>query len=87
MLPLLPELKAKLRDEAFGRRDGLDPVWRAQASLAMAERALTVPELMDREPISAFWPILSEIDVKLLLEALARARAGASACRSWQNQP
>jgi 5-formyltetrahydrofolate cyclo-ligase len=66
----LPELKAKLREEAFGRRDGLDPVWRAQASLAMAERALTVPELAEREPISAFWPILSEIDVKILLEAL-----------------
>jgi 5-formyltetrahydrofolate cyclo-ligase len=75
MSPSLPELKAKLRDEAFGRRDGLDPVWRAQASLAMAERALTVPELRDREPISAFWPILSEIDVKILLEALhARGR-------------
>jgi 5-formyltetrahydrofolate cyclo-ligase len=70
MSPSLPELKAKLRDEAFGRRDGLDPVWRQQASLAMAERALTVPELMEREPISAFWPILSEIDVKILLEAL-----------------
>jgi 5-formyltetrahydrofolate cyclo-ligase len=66
----LPEMKSRLRDEAFARRDGLDPIWRSQASLAMAERALTVRELQEREPISAFWPILSEIDVKILLEAL-----------------
>jgi 5-formyltetrahydrofolate cyclo-ligase len=66
----LPEIKSRLRDEVFARRDGLDPVWRAQASLAMAEQALTVPELREHEPISAFWPILSEIDVKILLEAL-----------------
>jgi 5-formyltetrahydrofolate cyclo-ligase len=66
----LVHMKSKLRDEAFARRDGLDPIWRAQASLAMAEHALTLPELQDVEPISAFWPILSEIDVKILLEAL-----------------
>jgi 5-formyltetrahydrofolate cyclo-ligase len=68
--PSLTDIKARLRDEAFARRDALDPVWRAQASLAVAERALTVPELEDREPISGFWPIRSEIDVKILLEAL-----------------
>ena len=66
----LPEMKSKLRDEALARRDELDPIWRSQASLAMAERALTVPELREHDPISAFWPILSEIDVKILLEAL-----------------
>jgi 5-formyltetrahydrofolate cyclo-ligase len=66
----LPDIKAKLRDEAFARRDAVDSVWRAQASLAMAERALTLPELQRCEPVSGFWPIRSEIDVKILLEAL-----------------
>jgi 5-formyltetrahydrofolate cyclo-ligase len=68
--PSIPELKARLRDEVFARRDALDPVWRAEASLAMAERAAAIPELRDREPVSGFWPIRSEIDVKILLEAL-----------------
>jgi 5-formyltetrahydrofolate cyclo-ligase len=66
----LPEIKARLREEAFARRDALDPVWRAQASLAMAERALALPDLEGVEPVSGFWPIFSEIDVKILLEAL-----------------
>jgi 5-formyltetrahydrofolate cyclo-ligase len=68
--PSLPEVKARLRDEVFARRDALDPVWRAQASLAVAERALSIPELRDLEPVSGFWPIRTEIDVKPLLEAL-----------------
>ena len=68
--PSIPEIKARLRDEVFARRDALDPVWRTEASLAMAERAAAIPELRDREPVSGFWPIRSEIDVKILMEAL-----------------
>jgi 5-formyltetrahydrofolate cyclo-ligase len=68
--PSIPDIKARLRDEVFARRDALDPVWRAEASLAMAERAIAIPELRDREPVSGFWPIRSEIDVKILMEAL-----------------
>ena len=66
----LPEIKARLRDEAFARRDALDPIWRAQASLAVAERVLELPDLRGREPVSGFWPIRSEIDGKILLDAL-----------------
>jgi 5-formyltetrahydrofolate cyclo-ligase len=66
----LPDIKARLRDEVFARRDALDPVWRAHASLAMAEHALSLPELQGLDPVSGFWPILSEIDVKILLDAL-----------------
>ncbi len=68
--PSLTDIKARLRDEAFARRDALDPVWRAQASLAVAERVLGLPDLREREPVSGFWPIRSETDVKILLEAL-----------------
>jgi 5-formyltetrahydrofolate cyclo-ligase len=68
--PSLPDVKARLRGEVFARRDALDPVWRAQASLSVAERVLSLPELREREPVSGFWPILTEIDVKPLLEAL-----------------
>jgi 5-formyltetrahydrofolate cyclo-ligase len=68
--PSIQATKALLRDEVFGRRDALDPVWRAQASLAVAERVLALPELAGLDPVSGFWPILSEIDVRPLLEAL-----------------
>ena len=33
------ELKKALREEALARRDGLDPQWRIEASLRMAEAA------------------------------------------------
>jgi 5-formyltetrahydrofolate cyclo-ligase len=66
----LPDQKAKLRDEVFARRDALDPVWRDRASLSVAERVLDLPDLRGLDPVSGFWPILSEIDVKPLLEAL-----------------
>lgn len=73
--PSLPDLKARLRGEALSRRDALEPVWRAEASLAAAERVLSLPELHGLDPVSGFWPIRSEIDVKPLLAALhARGR-------------
>jgi 5-formyltetrahydrofolate cyclo-ligase len=68
--PTIQDAKARIREEAFARRDALDRDWRAKASLEMAERVLALPELQKREPVSGFWPIFSEIDVKPLLEAL-----------------
>ncbi|TJW82210.1 MAG: 5-formyltetrahydrofolate cyclo-ligase, partial [Mesorhizobium sp.] len=35
----LKELKKQLRREALGRRDALDPFWRVEAALEMAEAA------------------------------------------------
>jgi 5-formyltetrahydrofolate cyclo-ligase len=66
----LPDLKARLRAEALARRDALDPAWREAASKAMAERALALPELRHLQPVSGFWPIRSEIDVRILMRAL-----------------
>jgi 5-formyltetrahydrofolate cyclo-ligase len=66
----IPDQKAKLREKALARRDALDPDFRAQASLALAKRAVAIAELEGLEPISGFWPIRSEIDVRPLLEAL-----------------
>jgi 5-formyltetrahydrofolate cyclo-ligase len=72
----IPDIKARLRDDVLSRRDALDPVWRANASLAVAERAAAVAELRACEPVSGFWPIRSEIDVRILLETLhARGQA------------
>jgi 5-formyltetrahydrofolate cyclo-ligase len=74
--PTIPNLKARLRDEALARRDALDPEWCEKASHAMAERALALPELRDRQPVSGFWPIRSEIDVRILMQGLhARGQA------------
>jgi 5-formyltetrahydrofolate cyclo-ligase len=68
--PAIQELKARIRDDAFSRRDALDRGWRAEASLQMADRVLALPELRNLEPVSGFWPIFSEIDPRPLLGAL-----------------
>lgn len=63
------ELKKALREEALARRDGLDPQWRIEASLRMAETA----DRLGVEPgmvVSGFWPMRSEVDVRPLMFAL-----------------
>ena len=63
------ELKKALREEALARRDGLDPQWRIEASLRMAEAA----DRLGVEPgmvVSGFWPMRSEVDVRPLMFAL-----------------
>jgi len=64
------ETKDALRDEAFARRDALDRAWRGRAAHAIAERALTLPELQTVTPIGSYWPISSEVDPRPLMEAL-----------------
>jgi 5-formyltetrahydrofolate cyclo-ligase len=64
------EVKARLRAEAFARRDALDPAFRAEASRCVAARVLGIPALQGLSPVGGFWPIRSEIDVTALLEAL-----------------
>jgi 5-formyltetrahydrofolate cyclo-ligase len=64
------ELKRELRRAALARRDVLDPSWRIEASLEMAE---TAKERITVEPgaiVSGFWPMRSEVDVRPLMFAL-----------------
>jgi 5-formyltetrahydrofolate cyclo-ligase len=64
------ELKRELRRAALARRDALDPFWRVEASLEMAE---TAKRLIGVEPgtiVSGFWPMRSEVDVRPLMFAL-----------------
>jgi 5-formyltetrahydrofolate cyclo-ligase len=66
----LRDLKRELRRQALARRDALDPFWRTEASLEMAE---TAKELIPFEPgaiVSGFWPMRSEVDVRPLMFAL-----------------
>jgi len=63
------DIKKQLRAEALGRRDALDPQWRIEASLAMAEAVA----LIDAGPgtvVSGYWPMRSEVDVRPLMFAL-----------------
>jgi 5-formyltetrahydrofolate cyclo-ligase len=62
-------IKRSLRQEALARRDALDPQWRIEASLAMAEAAGGV-DLPDDPVVSGFWPMRSEVDVRPLMFAL-----------------
>jgi len=65
-----PELKDRLRSEAFARRDGLDKAFRENAAQAIAKQALDFPDLKDVTPIGGYWPIRSEVDPRPLMEAL-----------------
>lgn len=67
-------LKASLRAEALGRRDGLDTCYRIEGSLAIVEHAhaIAVPP---GTVVSGFWPMRSEVDVRPLMARLAERGA------------
>ena len=66
----LAEQKDALRRAALARRDAMPAAVRASASLAIAEKALTLRPQFLPGPVSAFWPIRSEIDTRPLLHRL-----------------
>jgi 5-formyltetrahydrofolate cyclo-ligase len=66
----LKDLKRHLRLEALGRRDALDPAWRIEASIDMAEHAPAI-DLAHGAVVSGFLPIRSEADLRPLMAALA----------------
>lgn len=63
-------LKKTLRQQALARRDALDPVWRVEMALAMAEIADRSLAVEAGAVVSGFWPIRSEVDVRPLMFAL-----------------
>jgi 5-formyltetrahydrofolate cyclo-ligase len=63
-------LKRALRKEALSRRDALDPFWRVEASLEMAETAEEHIDFVPGAVVSGFWPMRSEVDVRPLMFAL-----------------
>ena len=66
------DIKDRLRQEAFARRNALERNWRRRACRAIAKRALALPELGAVQPIGGYWPIRSEVDPRPLLHALVR---------------
>lgn len=66
----LLDAKTRLREKGFARRDALDAEWRQEASQAIADAILTLPELRDVEPVGAYWPMRSEVDPRPALKAL-----------------
>jgi 5-formyltetrahydrofolate cyclo-ligase len=63
------EFKRRLRGEALARRDRLDPAWRIEAALGMAERAGEIG-VEPGSVVSGFWPIRAEVDVRPRMFAL-----------------
>jgi 5-formyltetrahydrofolate cyclo-ligase len=62
-------LKKALRRQVLARRDALDPQWRIEASLAMAEAMGSI----DFDPgtvVSGFWPIRTEADIRPAMFAM-----------------
>ncbi len=66
----LKTIKKALRLEALARRDALDPFWRIEASMEMAETARDGVAIEPGQIVSGFWPIRSEVDVRPLMFAL-----------------
>jgi 5-formyltetrahydrofolate cyclo-ligase len=64
------DAKKHLRKEALGRRDALDPFWRVEAALEMAETARDRLAVEPGQIVSGFWPMRSEVDVRPLMFAL-----------------
>jgi 5-formyltetrahydrofolate cyclo-ligase len=69
------QLKKQLRLEALARRDALDPVWRVEAALDMAETARKEIAVEPGQVVSGFWPMRSEVDVRPLMFALRESGA------------
>jgi len=63
-------IKKQLRREALARRDALNPQWRIEASLKMAEMAKDHIDPGPGAVVSGFWPMRSEVDVRPLMFAL-----------------
>jgi 5-formyltetrahydrofolate cyclo-ligase len=69
-MPTERALKKSLRRQALARRNALDPFWRIEASLEMAQTAKESIELDPGTIVSGFWPMRSEVDVRPLMFAL-----------------
>ncbi|HEY8262026.1 MAG TPA: 5-formyltetrahydrofolate cyclo-ligase [Methylosinus sp.] len=70
------DVKADLRRRSLARRDLVTHKEAHEASLAIAERGLSLArELVrrDEDVVSVYWPIRSELNTRPLLEALAAA--------------
>jgi 5-formyltetrahydrofolate cyclo-ligase len=63
--------KQALRRAVLARRDGLTPSAREHASSAISRTALELSARFAPGPVSAFWPIRSEVDTRPLLMGLA----------------
>ena len=68
-------IKKRLRAEALARRDALDPVWRIERSLEMADAALDASPIEPGTVVSGFWPMRSEVDVRPMMFALMESGA------------
>jgi 5-formyltetrahydrofolate cyclo-ligase len=66
----LKALKKQLRAEALGRRDALDPFWRTEAALEMAETARDLIAVGPESIVAGFWPLRTEVDVRPMMFAL-----------------
>lgn len=63
------DIKKQLRAEALATRDALDPQWRIERSMAMAE-AVTNLDVDGDTVVSGFWPMRSEVDIRPAMFAL-----------------
>ena len=70
-----PALKAQLRGSALARRDALDPAFRIEAALAIAEAFPLERIPVAGRIVSGFLPIQSEIDARPLTDRLRAAGA------------
>jgi 5-formyltetrahydrofolate cyclo-ligase len=63
--------KAVIRKAILKERDSREMLWRATASLAMAEHAVDLSDKIPKGPVAAYWPYKSEADPLPCLFVLA----------------
>lgn len=68
------EQKQALRTAALARRDALDPIYRVEASLRIAELGAVIP-VSAGDVVAGYWPMHSEVDVRPLMFGLRERHA------------
>ncbi len=64
--------KADLRKSVLAKREAASPEWRAEASIAIAHRALAEAANGPGGPVAGYWPYRSEADPRPLMAMLRR---------------
>lgn len=72
---MTPSPKSALREAALARRDALDPAFRIESALAVAEAFPLDRFDVAGRIVSGFLPIQSELDIRPLMDRLRRAGA------------
>ncbi|MDP6490983.1 MAG: 5-formyltetrahydrofolate cyclo-ligase [Kiritimatiellia bacterium] len=71
-----PMTKDDVRQMVRGRRDGLDPAWRAEQSTRLQERLMALPAMRAAALVGLYMPLPGEVEMAECEEMLANSGRG-----------